>query len=419
MGDTRGYQPRLADVRLRHLVATFPAVLVNGPRGAGKTTTAEQVCASVVHLDLPGAAAAFRADPDAALRTLEEPALIDEWQEVPEVLGAVKRAVDDNSRPGRFVLTGSVRADLEQKMWPGTGRLVRIAMYGLTEREIVGKLDPDRPSFLDRLAAANLDEIIIPPVKPDLVGYISLALRGGLPEVALRDWPEEDRATWMDSYLEQLLTRDVAALERAPREPENLRRYFEATALNTAGIPTGKTLYEAAGITAKTATSYDHLLASLFVLDRVPAWSTNRLARLVTLPKRYVVDPGLVGSAVGMTTRSVLANGDILGRLVDTFTLAQLRPEMALTARRHRPYHLRSQGGRHEIDLVVELEAGNVLGIEIKATAAPNHQDAKHLRWLRDELGDRFLCGAVLHTGPYAFPLDDRIFAIPICAIWG
>jgi len=104
----------------------LPAVLLVGPRATGKATTARRLSASVVRLDRPAEAAAFSADPDAALSRLTEPVLLDEWQAVPDVLGAVERAVDDDPRPARFLLTGSVRADLDAATWPGTGRLVRL-----------------------------------------------------------------------------------------------------------------------------------------------------------------------------------------------------------------------------------------------------------------------------------------------------
>jgi predicted AAA+ superfamily ATPase len=124
------YVRRLADTRLQDLFAELPALLLVGPRATGKTTTARRHARTVVRLDSEAEAGAFRANPDVALRALETPVLLDEWQAVPGVLGAVKRAVDDEAGAGRFLLTGSVHADLDTQAWPGTGRLVRVAARG-------------------------------------------------------------------------------------------------------------------------------------------------------------------------------------------------------------------------------------------------------------------------------------------------
>jgi predicted AAA+ superfamily ATPase len=220
---------------------------------------------------------------------------VDEWQEVPTVLGAVKRAVDDDPRPGRFDLTGSVPAELENETWPGTGRLGR--------------------------------------------GHCQGRVR----------------------------------LRRALREP-------------------------------------------LFITEQLPPWSTNRLSRLIKSPKRYVVDPALAAAALAATTSTVLNDGHLLGRIIDTFTVAQIRPQ--LTASRTRLFHLRTDAGRREIDLLAEQPGGGVLAVEIEASASPTRHDARHILWLRDELPDTFVAGAVLHTGPACFTLDDRVLAVSLCALW-
>ncbi len=127
------YRPRLIDGLLAELQGELPALFITGPRATGKTTTAARLAKSIVRLDREAEAVAFRADPDAAMRGLPEPILLDEWQVVPGVLGAVKRAVDVRPDPGRFLVAGSVRGDLEGEVWPGTGRPTRIPLFGMTD----------------------------------------------------------------------------------------------------------------------------------------------------------------------------------------------------------------------------------------------------------------------------------------------
>jgi hypothetical protein len=410
------YVRRLADSLLDAFARELPAVLVTGARAAGKTTSLERRAASVVRLDVAAQAAAFEADPDAALRGLPEPVLLDEWQAVPSVLGAVRRAVELDSSANRFLLSGSVHAELDHGVWPATGRIVKLTMFPMTIREQAERTE--QPSLLDRLAAGA--EPAVPADTPDLRGYVELALRGGFPAAALRLTGVAHRA-WMESYLDNLLTRDVpaaAATVTRPRDPVRMRRYLEAYALNSAGSAEHKTIYEAAGINRMTALDYDDLLARLYVLDEVPAWETNRLKRLVRTAKRYVVEPALMTAALRLDVRGVLSDGDVLGRLLDTFVAAQLRPELAVSETRPRLYHVRTQSGREEIDLIAELGGERVIAVEVKADAAPDRRAARHLVWLRDRLADRFVAGVVLHTGPRAFALDERIIAAPISSVW-
>jgi hypothetical protein len=407
------YLPRIVDGLIDALIDELPAIFITGPRATGKTTTAARRAATVVRLDRGAEAAAFRADPDSALRGLSEPVLLDEWQVVPGVLGAVKRAVDADPRPGRFIVTGSARGDLDGDLWPGTGRLTRVPMVGMTIREQsgLGSVEP----FLDRVVAGA--DLAPAANSPDLRGYVELLLRGGFPEAALR-MSDTARRHWLESYVDHLVTRDAGQIEGG-RDPVRLRRFLEAYALNTAGVVEDKTLLEAAGINRKTAQAYERLLANLLVIESIPAWTSNRLKRLVLTPKRHLVDPALAGGMLRLDADHVLRDGDLLGRLLDSFVVAQLRAEIPVTAARPRLYHVRQQQGRFEIDLIAELAGGGLVAIEVKASAAPGPSDARHLAGLRDRYADTFVAGLVLHTGPRTFTLGERLVAVPISALWG
>ena len=408
----RDYLDRAIEPLLDRLLGELPALLLVGPRATGKTTTAIRHAATVVRLDNPAEVGAFKADPDAALRGLQEPVLLDEWQLAPDVLGAVKRAVDVDPRPGRFLLTGSVRGELETDTWPGTGRLLRIPMFGMTVREQLGRLPGS--ALIQRLAAGQ--DLDTPPDPPDLRGYLEFALASGFPEPALA-LSAETRLRWLESYTDQLVTRD-AAQTNGDRDPSRLRRYVESYTLGSAGIVDDKTLFEAAGVNRKTALAYERLLTNLLVIEGVPAWTSNRLKRLVLSPKRYLVDAGLFAGVLRLDAQGVLRDSDLMGRVLDTFVASQLRSELPIDETHPRLFHLRTQEGRHEVDLLAELAGGGIVAIEVKAEAAPKREAARHLVWLRDQLGERFVAGAVLHTGPRAFALEQGIVAAPICTLW-
>jgi predicted AAA+ superfamily ATPase len=411
------YVPRLVDPVIDELITQLPALMLVGPRATGKTRTGERRSATVVRLDRKTEAVAFEGDPDAALRDTPEPVLLDEWQMVPDVLGAVRRAVDSEPRAGRFLLTGSVRATLENDVWPATGRLVRLAMYPMSQREIAGRTDG--PTFFDRLAEGG--GLNAPSDPPDLRGYVELALRSGFPEPALR-LTGQAREAWLESYVNDLLTHDVEQLEESStrrRDPQRMRRYFEAYALNSAGVVDHRTIYDAAQVNKLTATAYEDLLSGLLIAEQVPAWTSNRLKRLVRQPKRYLVDPALIAAALRIDEHGVMRDGNLLGRVLDTFVAAQLRPELVASSTRPRLHHLRTEQGRHEVDLIAELAGERLIGIEVKAGSTATADDAQHLTWLREEIGERFVAGVVLHTGARIYEVGERIVAAPIASIWG
>ena len=409
------YVRRLADPLFDDYVKGFPAVLVTGPRAAGKTTMCHRSAASVLRLDEPSTASAVSAGPDSILRSSPTPVLVDEWQEVPEILGAVKRWVDEDPTPGRVILTGSVAAPLNTKTWPGTGRIITIDLLGLTQREIRGRLN--RTDWIDAVVGGDLGDVRVPDPAPDLADYIDIILMSGFPEPALR-LPVDLRRAWLDAYLEHVVQRDIPSLDHR-RDPVRLERWLAASALLTSAIPHLNTLTEAAGVDRRTGQAYDDILARLYLLDLMPAWHSNRLSRLTSQPKRHFVDAGLAAAAIGSDAAMILRDGGLLGSLLETFVVSQLRPETNLRRSRTRLFHLRTDGGRNEVDIVVDLGGGRVMGIEVKSAGTVQQRDARHLKALRNALGDNFVRGVVLHTGPFAHELDERIWALPISSFWG
>lgn len=406
------YRRRLLDDLLDDLIGELPAMLLVGPRATGKTTTAGQRSRSELRLDIPGEADAFRVDPDAAIRGLREPVLIDEWQVVPEAFPAVKRAIDDDPRPGRFLLTGSAYGDVEGATAAGTGRIVRLPMFGMTVRELTGRCGG--APLLDRLTRGVRPEAATDRL--DVRDYVDLALQSGFPD-AVSLPSTRARQRWLEGYAAQITTRDVSGVT-GMRDPARLRRFLEAYALNSAGTPQAKTLYEAARIDKKTAAGYEALLENVFVVESLPAWTSNRLKRLALSPKRYLVDAGLMAAVLRLDAEAILRDVGLLGRVLDTFVVSQLRGELEVCESRPRLFHLRERDGRREVDVVAELGGGRVIACEVKASASVRPHDARHLAWIRDELGERFVAGVVFHTGPRVFPLGDRIAALPISTIW-
>lgn len=241
-------------------------------------------------------------------------ALLDEWQEVPEVLPAVKRAVDSGAAPGRFLLTGSMRSDSDAGLWPGTGRLIRLPMGPLTRGEIDGHGPAPSTGLLSRLRAEGPAGVKTPHSPPDLPGYLALSVIGGMPPQL--DLSGAGRRRWYLSYLDQLATQDARATGERP-DPARLRAYLRSLAECSAGLPTATTLYESAGINARTAAGYDRLLIDLGVLDAVPAWTSNRLKRSMLRRKLYLTDAGPTAAALSVDATDLMCDGAHLEWLRD------------------------------------------------------------------------------------------------------
>lgn len=327
--------------------------------------------------------------------------------------GAVKRAVDSGEGGGRFLITGSVRARLTGEMWPGTGRIVPLRMYGLTQAELEGNVDSDHLYSL----LFGSEEPPIGELKgaPSLTDYIGRMVRGGFPEAV--GMSDRQRRLWYSGYVEELVHHDVNSIA-AVRAPERLAAFFQATVASTAGMPQLKTLMQAADISAKTARAYLDLLVDVGVVDRLRPWRSRHLQRLVKTPKIHATDTGLAAAVLRADESALLQNADLLGRLLETLAYLHIAPVAHLSEPLFSCFHLRDTNGAHEVDIVLEGPAGRTVGIEVKAASTVKRSDAKHLRWMREKCGDTFVRGVVLHTGTYTHRLDDNIWAMPIARLW-
>ncbi len=396
----------------------WPAEFITGPRSVGKTTTALRHARSVLRLDVAAERGIVLDDPDAAIRGGPFPLLIDEWQHTPDVLGAVKRAVDAAPRPpGRYLLTGSARNDLHAGQWPLTGRVLTTQLWPLSGRERFG--DAAAPSLFDRWDSDQ--RFALPSERPDVLGYVDIALDGGFPG-ALAASAAGARDDWMQAYVDVTVTRDLgefAATNGRRRSPGVLRRCLAAFALHTAGVVHDTALAEAAGLDRRTTLGYHEMLTVLRLAADVPAWRSNRLKRLTAMPKRYLADAGLAAWLMGVDREGLRRDSDARGRIIDTYVAAQLRAEVSAARVRAQMFHLRTQGGEHEIDLLVEF-GRRLAAFEVKTASAPSARDARHIAWLRDQLPpEHFAGGVVFHSGPHRYSLGDRIEAVPIAGLWG
>jgi len=405
--------PRLVRARLREALAASPVVLLHGPRQCGKTTLArglgEDDGRQYVTLDDAATLAAVETDPRGFVLDLEGPITIDEVQRVPELFIAIKQAVDRDRRPGRFLLTGSANALFVPAAADSlAGRMEIIRLHPLSEVEI-GR---HQPGFLDRVFAGEFKVAQGERLGPKLA---DLVLRGGFPEAVRRDTARGRRA-WARDYLAAIIQRDVRDIARIQRL-DVMPRLLELAAGQTARLVNVSEIAGPFNLSRATVRDYLTLLGQIFLVDELPAWHANRLKRLVKTPKLHVTDTGLACALLGVEADDLRDDRTLLGQLLETFVVQELRRQASGWEYEVRFSHYRDKDQR-EVDIVLERGPSRIVGIEVKASATLREADRRGLERLREAAGNRFRCGALLYDGETLVPLGDRIFAIPLSTLW-
>lgn len=261
----------------------------------------------------------------------------------------------------------------------------------------------------------------------DLPAYTEEILRSGFP--AIRTLPPRARRAQLDGYLANIVEHDFPEQGHLVRRPATLRAWLTAYAAATSSTASYSAILDAAtpgdcDKPAKTTTiAYRDILTQLWLLDPVPGWvpARNHFTRLAQAPKHHLADPALAARLLGATESALLAgestgsavprDGTLLGALFES--LVALNVRVYAQANETTVHHLRSYKGDHEVDFIVERADHRVVALEVKLSASVADTDARHLHWLRGQLGDDLLDAAIITTGRHAYRRPDGIAVIP------
>jgi predicted AAA+ superfamily ATPase len=395
--------PRLVDDALAARLRVMPAVVLTGARQTGKSTLVEKLVPgerryrSLDDFDVRDAA---RRDPEALLAG-KDPLTLDEVQREPGLMPAVKRAIDRDRRPGRFLLTGSANLLLMRQVSESlAGRASYLTLWPMARREQLGLGRAGR--WNDLLAAPDDQwrDLLAAGDDPE-EDWQALALRGGFPTPALELTTQADRAIWFDGYVRTYLERDLQDLASISALPD-FRRLMQAACLRLGQLLNQTELGRDVGLPQPTVHRWLNLLETSYLLVRLPAYAVNRTKRLVKSPRIFWGDTGVAlhlgaSAPTGAHLENLVLNDLLAWRdaRVDRVELAYWRTTIG-----------------EEVDFLIEA-GGKLLPIEVKATAKPRLADCAHLRTFRQEYGRKARAGILLHTGGTVEWLTPDVLAVP------
>ncbi len=410
--------PRAVATHLRTLLTLAPVVLVRGPRQCGKSTLVRSLLEldrSPVYFNLDDAQvqAALSNDAYGVLGALaHETVVIDEVQRLPQLTLVIKRLVDEQRTPGRFVLTGS--ADLLQLPRLSeslAGRMQLVDLWPLSQAEIAGHQN----NFVD--AAFGKGPVPMARYPLSRADIAERMLRGGYPELCSgASWPPAARKTWFDSYISTLINRDVRDIANVGK----LHAFPALISLLAARAGSAVVVSDIAktiGAASSTTAEYINALRLLYLVVNVAPWFRDNLTkRLVKSPKLYLSDSGMLANLNYYDTARLTADAVAFGTLLENFVALELHKLISSSESHPGMFYMRDAAGT-EVDFVLE-RGRKVVGIEVKSTASPGGRDFAGLAALRDMTGSDFQRGILLYTGTQVIPFDAQISAVPVSALW-
>ncbi len=391
--------------------ASRRVLLLEGARQVGKTTLARSLPGNNLYRTLDDIAVRQAVDDDlkAFLQYDAEMMIIDEVQRAPDLIPEIKRIVDNNTRPGQFLLTGSAHVpSLPQVQESLAGRIRRIRLRTLAQ----GEIKRAKPDFLDRIAAAAPLHDQPELTKADL---LNTALKGGYPEV--QNLSPRERRRWHRDYVEAILSRDLKDIAQVKKH-DAMKSLINVLAAWSSKFMDVSAIGANLSIQRPTLEAYMAALETLFLIERLPAWTRTDYARIGKRDKLFMTDPGLMASLLRYPGEPEQLDSDQAGKLVETLILCELMAQADASDGRYSVAHYRDNEQR-EIDFLIEDEEGGFIGIEVKAGLTVKSEHFRHMRWFADNLAkSRTFAGVVLYAGPEAIQFGERMMALPASTLW-
>jgi hypothetical protein len=405
--------PRAIEPRLQEAMQDTPVVLLAGPRQAGKTTLVRQVAAEkglrYLTLDDDLVLMSAREDPVGMVRDIDR-AVIDEIQRVPSLLLAIKKTVDEDRRPGRFLLTGSANLmTLPTVADSLAGRMETLSLLPLSQSEIEGA----KANWIDNAFKGKLLHARQVALGDDLIERVLL---GGYPEAISRKSARR-RTAWARQYLDAIIQRDVRDISGLEKL-DHLPRFLRALAQTAGQMCNYTKLGGQVQLDGKTAARYLSVFEQMYLLKRIDVWSTNKLSRIVKTPKLQFVDSGLLSALLQVSVDEVKQNRTRFGALLETFVFSELMKHSTTSDGEYQLLYYRD-ADKIEVDMVIEDPMGNLVCVEVKAAATVKSDDLRGLKKIAGAAGEKFKLGVLLYDGEEVLPLGGNIWAAPLSSLWG
>ena len=405
--------PRYIEPLIHQALADTPVVCLLGPRQVGKTTLALSVEPNRAYINFDDFTLlnTAKVDPSGFVYSLPERVTLDEVQRVPELMPAIKAAVDKDRNPGRFLLTGSANLLL----LPGVqeslaGRVEVLQLHPLSEQE----KHRGQHTLLQRLIEGDIKPQVLGD-QQQVSGVAEAVCKGGYPEPNSRN--DKRARQWHRQYLNAIIQRDVKDIA-AIRDEDDMLRLIEILALRTANLLNISGLATELGIRRETVDKYVTILERLFLLRRLPAWHKNQAKRLIKAPKVHLIDSGLACTLSELKIDDWYDYSTDFGAVLESFVVQQLICQAGWLDKELRFSHYRDKD-QVEVDLVIE-HGRSLWGVEVKKAASVQAKDGAGLSRLESLAGKAWKGGILLYTGSnyLSLPGVTNGIAVPMNALW-